>query len=122
VVKKTTIWRLVVLQGLFALCASSILLYQYMGWHDFGFSLISYRVFNIVISIALVVYFIYGLFKQHRYILIGLGLFALFHTIEGIPTELWIKVVLNGLTLVLIATRGLLRQSLFLTPEMEHRS
>ena len=101
-VKKITIWSLVVLQGLFALCASSILLYQYMGWHDFGFGLISYRVFNIVISIALVAYFIYGLFKQHSTILIGLGLFALFHTIEGIPTALWIKVGLNGLSLLVI--------------------
>jgi len=66
VVKKSTIWSLVVLQGLFALCASSILLYQYMGWFDFGFGLVSYRAVNILASVGLIGYFVYGLLQQRR--------------------------------------------------------
>ena len=54
---------LIVLQLLFAACATSVLIYRAQGWAPevINFGWLSYRACNIYISLALVAYFVVGL-------------------------------------------------------------
>ena len=62
-VKKWEMWSLIILESLFALCAASVLVYMLLGIFDFGF--LSYRFFNIVVSIAICTYIIMALLRVH---------------------------------------------------------
>lgn len=91
------IYALIVIELLFAACASSVLLYRAQGWApeiiDFGW--LSYRAWNIYLSLALVAYLVLGLLHGHRYVLPLLGLFALFHLLDGLLIGFWLKAVLQ---------------------------
>ena len=62
---------LLVLQLLFAACAASVLLYSARRWApeviDFGW--LSYRAFNIYLSLLIMGYLVYRLLRHHRYVL-----------------------------------------------------
>jgi hypothetical protein len=101
-------WQLaavLVLQGLFAACATSVLVYRALGVApeviDFGW--LSYRTFNIAGSILLVAYIAWGLLRDHRHIYTITAAFSLFHLIEGAVIGFWIKAVLHLLVLLVLA-------------------
>ena len=98
--KKYELWILVVLEALFAACATSVVVYQVTGRFDFGFGFLSYRFFNIAISIAFVSYIIFGLFKGFQNILSFALVFSLFHFFEGLIISFWFKVVIHFLILL----------------------
>jgi len=100
-VTKSSLWGLVVLEILFGLCATSVVIYQVTGRFDFGFGFLSYRFFNIAISVLLVGYIIYGLFKAHKNILLLVSIFSLFHFVEGVFIQFWFKVVIHFLILLI---------------------
>jgi len=88
---------LIALQIFFAACASSVLIYRAQGWAPevISFGWLSYRAFNIYVSLALVAYFIFGLLRRHRCIIALLTLFVLFHLIEGALIGFWAKAILQ---------------------------
>ena len=88
---------LIVLQLLFAACATSVLIYRAQGWAPevINFGWLSYRACNIYISLALVAYFVVGLWRGHRYIAPLLTLFVLFHLVEGAIIGFWTKAILQ---------------------------
>lgn len=96
------VWSISGLEILFALCASSVLVYRVLGI-AFDFGLFSYRVANIVISLIVIAYIIYGLFKQSKNILLWVMWFSSFHLIEGIIIHFWFKVVIHALILIAVA-------------------
>jgi len=99
--QKLEIWSIVVLEILFGLCALSVLLYRFLGIaFDFGWA--SYRVFNILISLLLIIYLVYALLKSRKYALVLALLFSLFHFIEGIFIDFLLKTIIHGLVLVVI--------------------
>jgi len=100
--RKPEIWIIVILEALFALCATSVLVYRAIG-RAFDFPWISYRVFNIVISIAFIVYLIYAMLHNRRKTLVFAAWFSLFHFIEGIIISFWFKVVIHaGILITLV--------------------
>jgi len=92
---------IIMLEILFGLCASSVILYRVMGW-AFDFGMFSYRVFNISISLLIIIYLIYTLLKSQKRALLYVLLFSLFHFIEGLLISFWFKVVIHGLILVVV--------------------
>jgi len=101
-------WQLVTLlalQLLFAACMASVLVYNARGWApeviDFGW--LSYRAFNIYVSLLVVGYLVWGLPRRHRYALPLLAAFALFHMVEGIVIAFWAKSVIHLATLAVLA-------------------
>lgn len=98
---KLSLWGLIVLEILFGMCAISVVIYQVTGRFDFGFGFLSYRFFNIVISVLLVCYIIYGLLKAHKNILLLVSIFSLFHFVEGVFIYFWFKVVIHFLILLI---------------------
>ncbi len=56
--KKIELWSIIILEILFGLCATSVVIYQVTGRFDFGFGFISYRFFNIALSVLFIVYLI----------------------------------------------------------------
>ncbi|WP_341580873.1 hypothetical protein [Marinobacter metalliresistant] len=96
---------LIALQLLFAACATSVLVYRAQGWapETINFGLLSYRAFNIYISLGLVIYFIWGIVRKNRYVVPLLSLFALFHMVEGMIIGFWVKSALQLATLVILA-------------------
>ncbi len=95
-------WSLIILEVLFGLCALSVIVYQFTGRFDFGFGVISYRVFNIVISLVVIAYIIYGLLKSKHHVLTVVGIFSLFHFAEGIIITFWYKVVIHLFILMIV--------------------
>ena len=115
--KKTTreklfIRTLIFLELLFVACAIGVVLYKIWGIFDFGF--ISYRFFNIVLSIIFIGYLIYGLAKAHKNILTLVTLFSLFHFIEGIIITFWFKVVIHLAILLVVGGYYLKHKTLLL--------
>lgn len=96
------IYALIILEILFGLCASSVLAYQFLGRFNFGFGVTSYRFFNIIFSLLFVVYLILKLLKAQQNILVIVGLFSLFHFIEGIFIRFWFKVAIHLMILIII--------------------
>lgn len=96
---------LVVLQFLFALCATSVLIYRAQGWApeviDFGW--LSYRALNIYVSLPVIGYLIWGLLRRHCHVLLLLAAFALFHLVEGMIIAFWGKAVIHLITLGILA-------------------
>jgi len=99
---KYELWSLVVLEVLFAACATSVVVYQVSGRFDFGFGFLSYRFFNIALSILCVGYIIWALIKKIPRILVFVGAFSLFHFAEGLIISFWFKVVIHLLILVIV--------------------
>ena len=98
--KKPFILSLVVLELLFAACAISVVAYQFTGRFDFGFGVLSYRFFNIAISVLIVAYLIYGLLRRSDNILPLAIIFSIFHLAEGVFIHFWFKVVIHLLILL----------------------
>lgn len=96
---------LIVLQLLFAACASSVLYYRAHGLAPdvINFGWFSYRAFNIYISLALVAYFVFGLLNQHRHVVALLTLFVVFHLVEGLVIGFWTKAILQLAALGILA-------------------
>jgi len=94
-------WAIIILEILFGLCASSVILYRILGW-AFDFGAFSYRVFNIVISLIVIVYIFYALIKEKKYVYHIITFFSLFHFIEGIIISFWFKVVIHFLILLVM--------------------
>lgn len=96
---------LIALQLLFAACATSVLIYRAQGWAPevINFGWLSYRAFNIYISLGLVIYFIWGLVRKHRYVVPLLSLFVLFHMVEGLIIGFWTKSALQLAALIILA-------------------
>jgi hypothetical protein len=96
---------LIVLQLLFAACAMSVLVYRTRGWApeviDFGW--LSYRAFNIYVSLALIGFLIWALLGRHRLALPLLVAFSLFHLIDGAIIAFWTKAIIHLMTLILLA-------------------
>lgn len=96
---------LVVLQLLFAACATSVLVYRARGWApeviDFGW--LSYRGFNIYVSLLVIGYLVYGLLGRHRHALPLLAVFSIFHLVEGVIVAFWTKAAIQLVTLVILA-------------------
>ena len=101
-IRKFEFWSVIVLEILFGLCATSVVLYQVTGRFDFGFGFLSYRFFNIAVSIVLIGWLIYGWVKGREYILVYIGVFSLFHFVEGLVIQFSFKVVIHLLILVLV--------------------
>lgn len=99
--RKPEIWIIVILELLFAACALSVLLYRYLGI-AFDFAWLSYRVFNISISLGLIAYLTYALLKHKRHALVIAFLFSLFHFIEGIFINFYAKTIIHGIILAVI--------------------
>ncbi len=99
------IWSLVLLEALYAVCALGIIAYRVMGRFDVvpRFGLISYRTFNLVVSLLIVVYLIRALLKSQTNVLVLVTLFSLFHFVEGIIIHFWYKVVIHFVILILVA-------------------
>ncbi|MBL4799597.1 MAG: hypothetical protein JKY50_19510 [Oleispira sp.] len=95
-------WSLIILEVLFGLCALSVLIYQFTDRFDFGFGVISYRFFNIAISLAVIVYIIYGLWKSKPQVLTVVAIFSLLHFTEGLIISFWYKVVIHFLILMIV--------------------
>lgn len=95
---------LIILQLVFASCAASVLLYRAEGWAPevINFGWLSYRAFNIYISLALIAFLIFGLLRRYSYALPLLGAFSLFHMIEGLLIGFWAKAVIHALTLLVL--------------------
>jgi len=109
--KNWVIWPIVGLESLFALCASSVLVYRVLGI-AFDFGIFSYRVANIAISLIVIVYIINGLFKQTKNILLWVIGFSVFHLIEGIVIGFWFKVVIHALILAAVGIYYMRQRSL----------
>ncbi len=96
---------LIVLQLMFAVCATSVLVYRAQGWApeviDFGW--LSYRAFNIYVSLPIIGYLVWGLLRRHRHVLPLLAAFSLFHLVEGAVIAFWTKAVIHLVTLVILA-------------------
>lgn len=110
--KRLFIGILIFLELLFVACAISVVLYKIWGIFDFGF--LSYRFFNIVLSILFIGYLIYGLAKAHKNILILITIFSLFHFIEGIIIIFWFKVVIHLAILIVVGGYYLKHKTLIL--------
>ena len=95
-------WSLISLVLLFGLCALSVIVYQFTGRFDFGFGVISYRFFNIVISLVVIVYIIVGLLQSRQHVLTIVAIFSLFHFIEGLVISFWIKAVIHLIILTIV--------------------
>ena len=93
---------LIVLEVLFGLCALSVIVYQFTGRFDFGLGIISYRFFNIAISLAVIAYIIYGLLKSKQHVLTVVAIFSLLHFSEGLIISFWYKVVIHFLILMIV--------------------
>lgn len=96
---------LIVLQLLFAACATSVLIYRALGWAPevFDFGWLSYRASNIYISLAVVGYLVWGLLCGHRHVLPVLAVFSLFHLVEGVIIAFSSKAVIHLITLIVLA-------------------
>ena len=103
---------LIFLELLFVACAISVVVYKILGIFDFGF--LSYRFFNIVLSILFIGYLIYGLAKAHKNILILITIFSLFHFIEGIIIIFWFKAVIHLTILIVVGGYYLKHKTLIL--------
>ncbi len=99
-VKRWGMWSLIILESLFALCAASVVVYRLMGVFDFGF--LSYRFFNIVVSIAICIFIIRALLKSDNQVYFIIIFFSLFHFIEGIIIQFWYKTVIHLMILLLM--------------------
>ena len=93
---------MIILEVLFGLCALSVIVYQFTGRFDFGFGVISYRFFNIVISLVVIAYIIYGLLKSKQHVLTIVGIFSLLHFAEGLIISFWYKTVIHFLILMIV--------------------
>ncbi len=96
---------LIGLQLLFAACATSVLVYRAQGWapEAINFGWLSYRAFNIYVSLALIGYLVWALLRRHRLALPLLAAFSLFHLIDGAIIGFWTKAIIHLLTLILLA-------------------
>jgi len=103
--KRWQIVTLIVLQLLFAACATSVLIYNAKAWApeviDFGWW--SYRAFNIYGSLGIIGYLCWGLYRRYTHVLPLLAAFALFHLLEGMVIAFWSKAVIHLATLILLA-------------------
>jgi len=100
-IKKKSIWEhwaLIILEVLFALCAASVVLYSMLGIFSFGF--LSYRFFNIVLSVVIVFYIIWALLNSRKHIYAFITFFSLFHFIDGIIIQFWYKTIIHSLILI----------------------
>jgi len=111
---KLELWSLIILEILFGLCATSVVVYQVTGRFDFGFGFLSYRFFNIAFSILFIFYLVYGLIKSHRNVLTFVGVFSLFHFIEGIFIHFWFKIIIHFLILLIVGWYYLRNKTLIL--------
>jgi len=95
---------LIGLQLLFAACMASVVLYRAQGWAPevINFGWLSYRTFNIFVSILIVGYLVWGLLRRDRYVLPLLAAFSLFHAIEGVIIGFWAKAVIHLATLLVL--------------------
>jgi len=116
---KSLIWSISGLEILFAMCASSVLVYRVLGI-AFDFGLFSYRVANIVISLIVISYIVFGLFKQSNNILQWVLWFSIFHLIEGIVIQFWFKVVIHALILLVVGFYFYRHRTLTLNPDCQN--
>jgi len=96
--RKKEIWAIISLEVLFGLCALSVLVYRILGL-AFNFNFLSYRVFNILISLIIIGYIVRGLLSSKRGIMLVVVIFSLFHLIEGLIIQFYFKAVIHFLIL-----------------------
>lgn len=108
---------LIGLQLLFAACASSVLIYRATGRAPeiIHFGWLSYRAWNIYLSLLLIAYFVWALRRALPYTVPLLAAFCLFHLVDGLLIGFWTKAVLRALSLTVLAgvayTQALRRSS-----------
>ena len=117
-VKRWEIRSLIGLESLFALCAASVVVYKLLGIFDFGF--LTYRFFNIAVSIGICIYIIYALLWLDKYVYVAITLFSLFHFIEGIIIQFWYKTIIH-LMILLIMMWIYYRHKTFIPQKSESR-
>lgn len=100
------LWTLIVLQLLFAACASSVLIYRATGRAPeiIHFGWLSYRAWNIYLSLLLIAYLVWALQRALPYTVPLLAAFCLFHLMDGLLIGFWTKAVLQALSLAVLAT------------------
>lgn len=109
---KVSRWSLAILEILFGMCALSVIVYQFTGRFDFGFGVLSYRFFNIVVSLVVIAYILWGLFNSKSNVLMVALCFSGFHFIEGLFISFWYKVVIHLLIVLIIAWHVLRHKTL----------
>ena len=104
-IKRWQLLSLIILQVMFAACASSVLVYNAFGWAPdvISFEWSSYRAFNIYISILIVAALIWGLLARTSIIMPVIMVFASFHLMEGVIISFWSKAVIHFITLLISA-------------------
>jgi hypothetical protein len=116
---KLKCWSLAILEVLFGMCALSVIVYQFTGRFDFGFGILSYRFFNIAVSLVVIGYILWGLFKQKSNVLLVAMWFSAFHFAEGVFISFWYKVVIHLLILIIIGWHFVCHKTLRLESEAE---
>lgn len=96
---------LIGMQLLFAACATSVLFYRAQGWAPdvINFEWLSYRAFNIYLSLLIIGCLVWGLLRGYRHVLPLLAAFSLFHLVEGALIAFWAKAVIHLVTLIILA-------------------
>lgn len=104
-IKRWELVSLIILQVMFAACASSVLVYNAFEWAPdvISFEWSSYRAFNIYISILIVAALIWGLLARTAIIMPVIMVFASFHLMEGVIISFWSKAVIHFITLLISA-------------------
>lgn len=94
----------ILLQALFAACAVSVLAYRAAGRAPnlIHFGWLSYRAWNIYLSLLLVAYFVVALRRALPYTVPLLAAFSVFHLVDGVLIGFWTKAVLHALTLLIL--------------------
>lgn len=94
----------ILLQLLFAACASSVLAYRATGRAPelIHFGWLSYRAWNIYLSLLLVAWFIIALRRAIPYTVPLLAAFSLFHLVDGPLIGFWTKAVLQAISLTVL--------------------
>ncbi|MBO6950065.1 MAG: hypothetical protein JJ855_18965 [Rhodospirillales bacterium] len=105
IIKRWQLVSLIILQAMFAACASSVLVYNAFGWAPdvISFEWGSYRAFNIYVSILIVAALIWGLVARVPIIMPVIIVFATFHLVEGLIISFWSKAAIHFVTLIIAA-------------------
>jgi hypothetical protein len=115
VLTKREVALLIILEILYVACAISVIVWKVRGIFTFGW--MSYRFFNVALSIVFAFYLMFGFGRRHRYVLALATIFSLFHFVDGIIIRFLYKVVIHAAILVVIGFHAwrhrtlLLRQS-----------
>lgn len=100
-----SLWALITLQLLFAACATSVLIYRAADWAPeiIHFGWLSFRAWNIYLSLVMVFFLVWALWRTKPWSVPLLAAFSLFHLVDGLLIGFWTKSLLHALTLFILA-------------------